>query len=269
LTLICIAGDLHTNSTVAVSPDEMELDDGGIFKPSPPQQWINERWEEFWTAADQRKNEYGVETVVILTGELADDNRHPTTQMISKHSADIGKAALKVLELPQLVADRVFVTRGTEAHVGLSGGIDENLARAIHATPDSTGRYARWSLRVEVDGYRIDAAHHPGTSWGRPWTRGADANRLAQMVIDPYVRQNVPLPHLIVRGHTHKPSDSYDNHPARAVILPSWQLSTSFGYRLGGDLLPIGGMQLLVEDGMIVREWKHVHDWPLSDWSGS
>lgn len=268
MVILAVVSDLHTNSTVALSPDSLDLDDGGTYTPSKLQTWINERWGEYWQAVADLKDHHRCDVVTIINGELADDNYHATTQLITKHKGDQAKAALAVLELPQLVSDRIICTRGTEAHVGLNGGIDEALARAIGAEPDSNGHHARWNARLVLEGVRIDAAHHPGTSSRRPWTRGAAANRLAQMVIDRYTRRRMLPPDLVFRGHVHQPEDSGNNHVTRAIITPAWQAATSFGYRLGGDMLPIGGHVMLLEDGAVVFD-RAVHwDWPLEEVEG-
>lgn len=268
-TVLAVVSDLHSNSTVAVCPPTVTLDDGGEYEHSKAQAWLWERWTEFWETADALKTEHDAECVTIITGELGDNNKHPTSQQVSRNPKDVMRVAEAVLEYPVLVSDRIYACRGTEAHVGMSGNLDESLARMIGAVPDSEGHHARWQFRGVIDGLRVDAAHHPGTSHGRPWTRGADANRLAQMIIDRYVWERLPVPHLIIRGHVHKPADSGDNHPSRAIILPSWQLSTSYGHRLGGDPLPIGGMLLVVEDGRIVTERKLIWRWPMAPWGNA
>lgn len=265
-TLLVVAGDLHVNGTVALSPDKYTLDDGQMFYPSKPQKWINRKWAEFWQHAEQVKEQHGAEIVTLITGEAADINKHPSSQYVTNHSGDAVGMAVKVLEPAKRLSDRIYVVRGSEAHVGLSGGLDEAVARAIGAVPDANGRYSRFAFRGVIGGLKVDAQHHPGTSYGRPWTRGADANRLAQIVIDQYVRGKQLPPDLVIRGHTHRPSDSYDNHVTRAITLPSWKLTDSYGYRLGGNPLPIGGLQLLLRNGKILQEWKHYHDWPLEPW---
>lgn len=264
-TLLVVTGDLHVNSTVALSPPgPFELDDGQVITPSKPQAWINEKWAEFWAAAAAEKKRLGVECVVLLTGELADDLKHTSTQLVTKNGNDIGRMSLEVLKPAVAVADRIYVTRGSEAHSGQSSSLDEALARAIGAVPEG-GKHARWIFRGTIDGVRIDATHHPGTGHSRPWTKGADANRLAQMVMAAYVEQEQRVPHLAIRGHNHKPSDSADNHLTRAIILPSWQLSNAFGYRIshGSEVLPIGGMMMVLDDGQIVSERKMFYRWPV------
>lgn len=266
MKLLVLTGDLHTNSTVALCPPVVELDDGGRYHASPMQKWLWARWNEYWDAVEGLRDAHDCEVVTVLNGELADDNYHSTTQLISDHKGDQAGAALAVLERARKISDRILVTRGSEAHSGLNSSMDEALARSLGAEEDENGQQARWQLRTVVEGVRMDVAHHPGTGHARPWTRGADANRLAQMIMARYVERDMPVPHLVVRGHNHKPSDSYDNHPSRAIILPSWQLSTSFGHRLGGDWLPVGGMLALVDEGRIVMERKMFWRWPIRAW---
>lgn len=266
MVILAVVSDLHVNSTVALSPDRFDLDDGGTYHASDIQRWINERWAEYWQHISDLREEHRCEVVTIINGELADDNYHNTTQLTTKHKGDQAKAALLVLELPQLVSHRIYVTRGSEAHVGINASMDNSLAKAIGALPDKAGHYARWNLWGQIAGVRIDAAHHPGTGSARPWTTGGAAIRLSQMVTDKYVRREMLPPHLVLRGHNHRPEDSADNHKVRAIITPAWQGPTSFGSRLGGDLLPIGGLHLLLEDGQVVGERKHYHNWPIDGW---
>lgn len=264
-TLIAVTGDLHTGSSVALAPAKWVTDDGQTIHPSKIQKWVNARWAEYWAAAATAKEERGIECVVILNGELADDNYHATYQRMSENPGEILTAALDVLQPAVNVADRIYVTRGSSAHVGLAGGLDEALARAIGAVPEA-GRYARYVFRGEIDGYRLDVAHHPGTKTGARHLQGNAANRLARNTQGGYTDDGLPFPHMVIRGHNHRPEDSSDNHPIRAVILPAWQLSiTDYGYRIssGSEPFPIGGMLLVVDDGELVWERKMYWRWPM------
>lgn len=264
--LLVVAGDLHINGTVALSPDRFTLDDGQVFTPSKPQRWINGKWRDFWNAAAARKAEHEAEVVTILNGELADINKHESSQYVTNHSGDAVGMAVKTLTTAADISDRIYVTRGSEAHVGLSGGLDEAVARAIGAIPDENHRYSRFHLRGVVAGLRLDVCHHTPSSFGRPWTRGADSNRVAQIVIDEYLRGGQLPPDLAIRGHAHRPSDSYDNHTTRVIAMPSWKLKDAYAHRIGASPQPIGGIQLLIENGKIIQEWKHYHEWPLTPW---
>lgn len=278
--LVAIVGDIHANSTVAVCPPTFTMDDGGTRQASPAQVFINKSWKEFWDEVWKVKKKKRWPLYVILNGELADSNIHHTTQLISRNSADQFRLAIQVLERPVDMADYLIIIRGTEAHTGASGWMDEKLAQDLEAIGPTrhNGEIRSWFHWLgEIGGVRFDIAHHPGTGHMRPWTKGGDANRLAAMLTYRYVEYNhqmerqkmadnkLSVPHIGVRGHNHKPSDSADNHPVRAIILPSWQLSTSYGYRLGGDWLPIGGMFVLCDDGEAsIRKFSRM--WPVGDY---
>lgn len=268
MVILAAVSDLHTNSTIALCPNKVNLDDGGTYTPSKLQKWINGLWADYWQLVDRLKSEHHAEVVTIINGELADNNKHGTTQLISRNPADQVKAALAVLEPVRAVSDQVIVTRGTAAHVGSSSNMDEGLAQSIATIRNkSEGTASWWKWYGVLGGVRVDAAHHPGTGSGRPWTTGGAAIRVANMVASEYVRRDMKPPDLVLRGHNHRPEDSFRNvKPTRAVITPSWQGPTDFGHRLGGALLPIGANIFGLHKGRIVLDLDFHHDIPLERW---
>lgn len=263
-TIVAIVSDIHANSTTAVCPPVVHLDDAGQYRASRPQRWLWARWVAFWQAVAERRE--GHRLIIVLNGELADINSHPTTQMISRNPADALRLSAEVLA-PALALlgedDRIYVTRGTEAHSGQSAHLDETVASDIGATGPDDDRASWWRLRLQVDGVRFDIAHHPPGGGGRlPWTAGNFANRLAAMGVFSAAQRRERPPDLYVRGHVHRPGDSYDAFATRALVLPSWQLTTSYGHRIGGDPLPVGGAIVTCDKGQYQVE-KHFWDWPV------
>lgn len=268
--IIPIVGDMHVNSTVALCPPSFMLDDGGTYSASPVQTWIWERWEKFWEEVVKVKEKYKLRCVAMLNGELADNNVHHTTQLISRNPADQIALAESVLLPIRKISDNIIVIRGTEAHTGPSANMDEIMARKLRAVPSinsvKTGehRASWWEFYGEFSGVTINISHHPGTSHRRPYTKGNDAMRLAFIQSYKYMERGLFPPDLVIRGHNHIPVDSFDNHPSRAIIGPSWQLNTSYGYRIGGGWLPVGGMYVLCRDGKY-KVIKRYFDWPVED----
>lgn len=270
-TVVALVSDLHCNSTVALSPPIVELDDGGQYRASKAQRWIWRHWLAYWQQVAERRA--GHRLVVVLNGELADDNYHPTTQLVTRNPADMLKLSIEVLRpVLDLVqnGDAIFVTRGTEAHSGPSAHLDETIAQDIGATGPDEGIASHWWLRMAVDGVRFDVAHHPAVGAGgkMPWTWGTAANKMAAATLFQAAIQEEKPPHLCIRGHIHRPDDSYDHVKlTRAIILPSWQLTTSYGHRLGGGLpLPIGGAIAMCEAGRVTVE-KAYHEWPIKGYN--
>lgn len=261
--IFALVGDLHVNSTVGLCPPVVHLDDGGRYSYSPYQRFIWTHWKAFWGEIAALRKELGYPVFSVINGELADNNHHATTQLITRNPADQVKAALVACAPLLETSDHVAVIRGTEAHSGPSAAFDEEVAQEMGAVQTPEENYSWFHWMADFGGLFLDVAHHPGHGHMRPWTRGGDANRLAADVMYRYAEQGMKPPDLVVRGHVHKPVDSYDNHPTRAVVLPSWQLNTAFGYRIGGGWLPIGGAYVVLhEDG----EWelvKRFTRWPV------
>jgi len=266
--IVAIAGDLHVNSTTALCPPAINLDDGGTYRASKIQRWLWRHWLDYWEQIQQAKQMTGYPVVVVFNGELADDLNHRSTQLITKNTDDMLRLAVAALGPALAVADHIIVTRGTEAHAGASATLDEIVARDIGAIPDTTDgieHHARWLWRGMIAGVRFHVAHHPGMGHARAWTRGGDANRIAAQILYRYVEQRTEYPDLAIFGHTHKPVDSYDNHPVRAIVFPSWQLTNAYGHRLGGDWLPVGAGYVVCNDGRYeVHKW--FKNYPIEKW---
>ena len=264
--IVAVAGDLHVNSTVALCPPKFNLDDGGTYVASKQQRFIWNHWIDYWNHIRELKQQGNYYIYAVLNGDIADDLNHKSTQLITKNEADIISLTVIALNPVLEVADSIIVIRGTEAHVRPSASIEEIIANEIGAVRDSdTDQAARWLYRDVINGVKLHVTHHPGMGHMREWTRGGDANRLAAQIFMRYASMRVDYPDLAIFGHNHKPVDSYDNHPTRAVVLPSWQLTNAFGYRLGGGWLPVGGAYITIDDsGYEVH--KHYKQWPIASW---
>lgn len=276
--------DTHINSAVALGKPRVQLDNGGEWVAGPLQRWIRKQYLDFLDLGRHYKATYGWPFFVIHLGETADDLTHPSTELISKNPKDLIRHGIEVLEPLVDLADFLFICRGTEAHSGKASWYDEQIAEDFGAIGPGENRFSWYKLRLLIGGVPIEAGHHPGTSARREHTRGGDANRLAADVAAEYTRISyglqaqgdnpVEVPRLVIRGHNHFPADSGPiNQPARGIILPSWQLTTSFGHRLGGKVAPIGGAVILFEGGKI-KQVEHFHryfpikpSWTVYDWA--
>ncbi len=264
--ILVVTGDHHANSTVGLCPPTVSLDDGGYYHASAGQRWIWNCWLTFWRQVQKLKDQSNCPITWLILGEIADDLKHSKTQLITTNPADIIEIGLETITHQADLVDELIVIRGTEAHTGPSACLDEEIARRLLAKRSPSGTMSHWEFRGEFSGVVIDAQHHPAASSRVPHTRGNEAGRLASRIFYEYSIDNIirlrtgrdlaPWPHLVLRGHNHWPADSGDNQPGghpvaaiRAIITPSWQLPTAFGYRLGGGRLPIGGLIITCCDG--------------------
>lgn len=270
--IVAVISDVHANSTVAVCPPVVRLDRSDDWRQTKLQSWIYRTawtplWDELWEVKKRLKWPF----FTIMAGELSDSNKYSETELISKNPADQLRMPVELLDPALDMSDGVFVIRGTEAHTGPSSWMDEKVAADIGAIQNEDGEASWYQFRGILGGIRFDVMHHPGHGAYRPWTKGGDSNRLAIDVVYRYVehnmamrRQRTPelqqeLPDIVIRGHNHQPSDSGDTHPIRAIINASWQLTSGFGYRLGGKWLPVGGMYIVCDRGKFDVFKRYMH----------
>lgn len=232
--LICIS-DLHINSTVALAPPSVNLDDGGTYHASRGQRWLWECWLDFIEkvkALDGRK-------VLLINGDMGElDTKRRSNQLITVNKATIIQIVLDTLEPITSAVDSLIVIRGTMAHTGKSQWLEESIARQYdHAIHDKACDNGSWyNFRGKIGGDKIDAAHHAPMG-SLPWTGPNAANKLAALASWAYaVEYKQPLPDYLYRSHNHRYADSGDNFECKAIFLPCWSLITEYGYRTAHEL---------------------------------
>jgi hypothetical protein len=250
--ILAIVSDLHSNSTVGLCAGRVALDDGGYHAPGLFQRWLWRQWLTFWDDVAAVKADTGLPVVTVFNGDTNDGDHHETAQIISRNPVTMLRTAYQVVEPALDVSDAWYVVRGTPAHGGKSAWLEEKLAEDISAVPESKHAHSWWHLPLEVGGVLFDIQHHPESKAYRPWTAGADANRIAAVVTYEYASTGDRIPDVAVRSHGHKWRDSGDgNHPVRAFITPAWQGSTAFIHKIGsgGQMIKPGGMYFVCRDG--------------------
>ncbi len=137
--IVAVNADLHVNSTVGLLCPRFTLDDGGAYSSSKAQRWAWNHWLSYWKDVEAEKKRLNAPVIAVLNGDIADDNYHCTTQLVTRNKADIIHMVGETLRPCLDVADHVFITRGTEAHVGPNACLDELVAKDIGAEKESTG----------------------------------------------------------------------------------------------------------------------------------
>lgn len=266
-TTVVLVSDLHCNSTIGLGPLTFNLYSGGTHRANKLQRWIYSRWLEFADRAGEARQRNGGRLVLILNGELADDNKHSKYELIELHPDGMMRLSIEALKpMTDLLqdGDLLYVLRGTEAHSGPDSWMDNAIGADLGAVSPAEGVYSHVGVMLNIDGVRIKGTHHPPLGPGRlPWTSGTFAPRVAAHVFYSALRAGEPPPDVYFSGHYHVPGDSYDIYPTRALCLPSWQLPTSFSARIGADRpLPVGGVIVTCDRGRYEVE-KHLYEWPI------
>lgn len=264
--ILAVISDIHIGSTVALSPPSIQLDDGGEIRPfggnsGRALRWLWQNWEDAWKLADKLCDQYKAPLWVVHNGDAVDGDHHGIYQTWTRNMEEQIGIAEEVLRPVRDRAERFFMTRGTDAHVGKSAWSEELLAQMLDATPNKAGGTSSWwHLLMECDGVRFDIAHH-GRLSRLPWTRPNTCSRVAAQVVMRYATPNriKRMPHVVVRSHMHLFAESGTNYPVRVVSTPAWQLVTEFGNRLDpGELADIGIVFFVCDQGehqMIVKRY--------------
>jgi hypothetical protein len=255
---LLLIADTHVNSTTGLCPPEgIELDDGGRYQPSKAQRWLWQCYQDVLADAAQLATTCD-RFMVWFLGDLV-DKIGKGTQLVTYNDPAIVKAGVAIIEAAQPIAScGVGIIRGTSAHVGDSGALEEAVAKAVGARPypPDSGRASSWNAKLDLQGRIIWLAHH-GKIGGLPHTKLNALGNVCYAAIAEAIENSEPLPALVAMAHTHHKADTHDEYPVRVVQVPSFQLTTEHGNRIKPfRTLPIGGALVTVEDGRLDVTFK-------------
>jgi len=261
--LVVTASDTHANSTLGLCAGTVDLPDGGTYIPSPQQQDLWTCWLDFWKTIKKLKRKHRAKVWAVFVGDIIDMNVHSKGELISPYNATTAhEIAFDTLDPALKIVDKTFICRGTTAHVGGQGQLEEKLAKDIEAERDELLNTWSWyHLPLLADGVLFDIAHHPESGSNVEWTQGNAANRIAATIMLQYASSYDEFPQVVVRAHKHRRQISEKTHPVSVVCLPAWTLKSSFVYRIGkaAGLPDIGGAYFVCNDGKLI-------DWDLIDY---
>lgn len=252
-TLITFISDLHVGSSTGLCPGEgMFLDDGGIYMPSKAQLELARVWERFFEIGKGFKKIK--KRILVINGDMIDGAHHSTVALATNNIQTQEAAATRILSRVTKDFDRIYVTRGTEAHVQPSAQSDERIAIAIGAEPEpNSGNRAAWQWWLDVDGVIFNIAHHIGTTSSAAYESSAVMREMVAALVEAG-QWGQRVPDLFIRSHRHRyielgiPSVK---GKIQALVTPAWQLRTPYVERLDRMRMPhIGGINIIVEDGL-------------------
>jgi len=239
--------DIHINSKQALCAPQVDLLEGDFYYPNAAQKALLGAWQDAWRQIKEKAE--GRPIVVAFGGEIIDiDAKKRSNQYITKDPEKALDHGLELIKPVIALAAKVIVIRGTEAHVGNNGAMDEAMAKLINSIKKDvvhknsvTGEFSWHYFRGFIGGRKFDLAHHVNMG-GMPRTERNAANHLAADLMMQYARWKEPFPDFAFRGHVHRVSDSSFNYPIRALIGASWQIATPFIHRIahGGNKPEIG-----------------------------
>ena len=245
-TVLAIISDTHVGSSTALAPLEFTVHNRSDFEAQTTQanklqRWLYECWTDYWAHVFKLAKKKRL--IVVHCGDLVDGVHHNSLQVMNE--VEDQAEAFMDLMLPILKrADGFYGVLGTgPSHAGMDNSTEAQLYRDLGAIEFGQ------TLTLDIDGVLHDFAHH-GRAGARPWTSSA-ANLATEVIMD-YAAQGLPMPNYIWRGHNHVIDDSGSKLPGtRAISLPSWQLKTTYGWRVSANTTrsDIGGY--IVVDGLL------------------
>jgi hypothetical protein len=275
-TVFVVTSDLHCGSTVALCPPRIALDDGGAYDASKAQRWVWQNWLAFWKRVAAVRKEHHASLIAAFNGDMTEGDHHKSTQVLSGNPTAQAAVVNEAMRIPlALSPDQLFFIRGTEAHVGASAAFEERIAAGLLKDKrpvigdSATGTASHWHARIEIDGVRIDMAHH-GRVGTRPWTKPNVTMNLAAEIFYNHALHGIPHPHLAFRSHMHQFVDTGCTHPVRVIQTPAWQLATAFIHRIApGSIADVGGIIVVIKNGRYEVEPVIYHPDPPAQWSAA
>jgi len=233
------------------------------YRPNKIQRWLFKAWSNGFLPdveriLDKFKPDYVHLSEIGDMGEL-DYKRRNAEEVWTRNPEDIVDNFSRLLEPLVSMVDSVHMVRGTKAHIGEDGGIDERLAADCEKTiptadKKSNGKpiYAGWYAEFTLSGVHFEIAHH-----GKNRTKWTDINGLVSLgneILLKRTKNGQKVPDVISRGHFHYGEHTpYDKKPY-VVAVPSWQLPNTFVYRVDPTVETphVGGHVIIVQDGKII-----------------
>ena len=219
-------------------------------------------WKDFNAQVDEARQSLGASLYYLFNGDMVDGNHHGTTQILSGNPNAQAAVVNACMEIPlALKPEKIWMIRGTDAHVGQSACAEERIADGLRrdkrpiVTEDRTGSASHWHAKANFHGWRFDFAHH-GRVGTRPWTKPNVVMNLAAEIFQDHAqvdfdRNQLPsAPHIAIRSHMHQFVDTGNAHRVRVIQTPAWQLATSFINRIApGKLAEVGGVIIVIRAG--------------------
>jgi hypothetical protein len=198
----------------------------------------------------KKKRQYRAKEIWAgLGGDMAElDTKDRSDQLHTRNESTVKDMVINTLEPVTDVSSRLFLVKGTDAHVGyMEEFIANDLEAEIH--PDTTKRYAHKWL-IDCGGVNIMFQHH-GSLGRLKWTKGNALNKKAVRLMLRYGRN---CPDVFIQAHNHQFATCDKSYPVLVISAPCMKLPGDFEARIDADEEDIGGLYFVCDKGKIL-EW--------------
>lgn len=245
-------GDFHTGHSVGMMPPRYYLGEQ-LITYSPAQKII---WEHYQALKRKVKKLEG-RKIGVLNGDLIDgDNpRHNTWTNRPKEQRD---AFLYNMEPMLGVMDQWVVIRGTPAHVGDHGVIEDDIAKELGALDLKS----HMKVELTIQGVRFVFAHQGPTVGKR---RHVEGNQLRILLRDMCIRaaeEGKEAADVYCWSHFHQyihEMVTFGGREVHGFILPAWCLASDYAMKVVQHLeaADLGTVYFTVDNG-VWQVHKHI-----------
>jgi hypothetical protein len=228
--------DLHCGSSVGLMPPHYTTLQGFQVRPSYFQGWLWECWQDAMGFIKDVKGED--QLAAIINGDCTEGVHHGTKQIVSADTGDHKTIAIKCLSQLAGMADKAYMTVGTECHVGMS---EVSIAKALNLqiNPDfplpedgetPEGAYVFQRLSLKMNGIRSITRHHMPTTIRRGLGGTPLSNTLAEEQLEA-ANNGEEMPRVVALAHSHK-TRHYSDDEGVAFVTGAWQGLTNHGHKV-------------------------------------
>jgi hypothetical protein len=239
-----VISDLHAGCRMGLYPcdtwQDVILDGGKCHKPSRFQMEMWRAWKKFWNEWVPEASR-GEDYVLVINGDAMDGRHHNSVTQVTQNMADQKKIAeailAPILAKPQCKA--LYWIRGTEAHSGVSGEDEEDLAKMLGAVQNNSKQYSSDIMWLRLGGPKgclVHFAHTIGTTGRTHYESSAVMAEIGEMYVEAGRWGNAAAD-VIVRSHRHRYIEI--RVPSRhgytiGVVTPGFQGPTPFTRKVAG-----------------------------------
>jgi len=202
----------------------------------------------------------GNEVVPIVNGDITNGNKHPVGNMSDSIADQIVIAKdclLPWLELNNVKCLRIIT--GTQAH-GFENSSSEKLVTEVLLASGKDIRFVGHTI-LDIDGVKIDVAHHGPSGGGRSWLKGNSARYYLRDRMLEEIQMGIAPPELYVRAHYHEYIKETVNivgekpWESSILILPSYSGITEFARQATKSVsrITFGTIGVEITDGRITE----------------
>lgn len=272
-TIVACISDTHANSKLGLlSPHATLWDEnakGEIIDYNPALNAVQEQlWDWYLNDKEEvRRLADGDDIVLIHNGDMTHGSRFLKEVVGTRIEDQLAIAEANIrpwLNTPGV--KHAFFVKGTASHEFGEGSAPMSVARSLRGYYDFPIEVP-YHVEMDIDGYRIDAAHHGAHPGTRNWLKGRSLMYYTQDIMTELLMDGRDPPHAILRGHYHQYVSEIVTCWARgknwrtyAAVCPAYGFPDSFARKVARSpgQVWVGCIALELVDGKLLKEHPFV-----------